>query len=162
MQFNRHATRPDGTRRDRLEAFAERFAAAGVAALVFDHRGFGDSTGEPDHLDPVIRMAHGGDDLVDLVLDARAAARSRPGCATSRGKGGGTQTGDAFDDIPGGALPAGTGRRMEFTGMTVLKVKDGLITEEIGLDDGVTALKQLGLIPRRLTRWLSTSRPRRR
>jgi hypothetical protein len=36
---------------------------------------------------------------------------------------------------------------MTFTGMTVLKVKDGLITEEIGLDDGVTALKQLGLIP---------------
>ena len=37
---------------------------------------------------------------------------------------------------------------MEFTGTTVLKVKDGLITEEIGLDDGVTALKQLGLIPK--------------
>ena len=35
----------------------------------------------------------------------------------------------------------------EFTGMTVLKVENGLITEEIGLDDGVTALKQLGLIP---------------
>ena len=31
-----------GTRRDRLGAFAERFAAAGFAALVFDHRGFGD------------------------------------------------------------------------------------------------------------------------
>jgi hypothetical protein len=36
---------------------------------------------------------------------------------------------------------------MEFTGITVLKVKDGLISEEIGLDDGVTALKQLDLIP---------------
>ena len=41
-----------GTRRDRLGAFAERFAAAGVAALVFDHRGFGDSSGEPDLFDP--------------------------------------------------------------------------------------------------------------
>jgi hypothetical protein len=57
------------------------------------------------------------------------------------------QTGDAFDDIPVGSLPAGTGKRMEFTGTTVLKVEHGLITEEIGLDDGVTALKQLGLIP---------------
>jgi alpha-beta hydrolase superfamily lysophospholipase len=37
-----------GTRRDRLGAFAERFAATGFAVLVFDHRGFGDSGGEPD------------------------------------------------------------------------------------------------------------------
>jgi alpha-beta hydrolase superfamily lysophospholipase len=41
-----------GTRRDRLGAFAERFAEAGFAAFVFDHRGFGDSGGEPDLFDP--------------------------------------------------------------------------------------------------------------
>lgn len=41
-----------GTRRDRLGAFADRFSAAGIAALVFDHRGFGDSTGEPDVFEP--------------------------------------------------------------------------------------------------------------
>jgi alpha-beta hydrolase superfamily lysophospholipase len=41
-----------GTRRDRLGPFAERFAAAGLAALVFDHRGFGDSGGEPDLFHP--------------------------------------------------------------------------------------------------------------
>ena len=35
---------------------------------------------------------------------------------------------------------------MRFTGVTILKVENGLITEELGLDDGVTALKQLGLI----------------
>jgi predicted ester cyclase len=61
-------------------------------------------------------------------------------------EGGGTQTGDAFDDMPYGPLAAGTGRVMRFTGTTVLKVENGLITEEIGLDDGVTALRQLGLI----------------
>jgi pimeloyl-ACP methyl ester carboxylesterase len=41
-----------GTRRDRLGAFAERFADAGIAALLFDHRGFGDSGGEPDLFEP--------------------------------------------------------------------------------------------------------------
>ena len=41
-----------GTRRDRLGAFAERIAQAGIAALVFDHRGFGDSEGEPDLFEP--------------------------------------------------------------------------------------------------------------
>ena len=60
--------------------------------------------------------------------------------------GGGTQTGDAFDDLPIGSLPAGTGKAMRFTGVTILKVENGLITEELGLDDGVTALRQLGLI----------------
>jgi alpha-beta hydrolase superfamily lysophospholipase len=45
-----------GTRRDRLGAFAERFAAAGFAALVFDHRGFGDSGGEPDLFDPARQL----------------------------------------------------------------------------------------------------------
>jgi hypothetical protein len=49
--------------------------------------------------------------------------------------------------MPLGGLPAGTGKTMRFTGITVLKVENGLITEEIGLDDGVAALQQLGAIP---------------
>ncbi len=61
-------------------------------------------------------------------------------------EGGGTHTGDAFDDMPIGSLPAGTDRTMRFTGTTILKVDNGLITEEVGLDDGVTVLQQLGLI----------------
>ena len=60
--------------------------------------------------------------------------------------GGGTHTGEAFGDMPIGSLPAATGKKMRFTGTTVLKVEDGLITEEVGLDDGVTVLQQLGLI----------------
>ncbi len=48
---------------------------------------------------------------------------------------------------PGGdRLLTSTGKTMRFTGTTVLKVENGLITEEIGLDDGVSALRQLGLI----------------
>ncbi|WP_418001721.1 ester cyclase [Mycobacterium sp. PDNC021] len=60
--------------------------------------------------------------------------------------GGGTHTGPAFDDMPIGALPAGSGKTMRFTGTSILKVVDGLIVEEVGLDDGVTVLQQLGLI----------------
>ena len=63
-----------------------------------------------------------------------------------RWEGGGTHTGPAFNDFLIGSLPAATGRKMHFTGTTVLRVKDGKIAEEIGLDDGVTALQQLGLI----------------
>src|SRR5215469_15080667 len=61
-------------------------------------------------------------------------------------EGGGTHTGPAFDDFLMGSLPAATGRKMHFTGTTVLKVINGKIVEEIGLDDGVTALTQLGLL----------------
>jgi predicted ester cyclase len=63
-----------------------------------------------------------------------------------RWEGGGTHTGAAFSDFLIGALPPATGRKMRFTGTTVLRVQDGKITEEVGLDDGVTALKQLELI----------------
>src|ERR1700744_5923145 len=34
----------------RLDAYAERFSAAGYACLVFDYRNFGDSEGEPRQL----------------------------------------------------------------------------------------------------------------
>ena len=63
-----------------------------------------------------------------------------------RWEGGGTHTGPAFNDFLIGSLPAATGRKMHFRGTTVLRLKDGKIVEEIGLDDGVTALLQLGLI----------------
>ena len=63
-----------------------------------------------------------------------------------RWEGGGTHTGAAFDDFVIGALPAASGRKMHFTGTTVLRVENGRISEEVGLDDGVTALQQLGLI----------------
>ncbi len=63
-----------------------------------------------------------------------------------RWEGGGTHTGPAFSDFLIGSLPAATGRKIRFTGTTVLKVVNGKIVEEVGLDDGVTALTQLGLI----------------
>src|SRR3982074_2700599 len=41
--------------------------------------------------------------------------------------GGGTHTGDAFDDMPIGALPANTGKSMRVTGISILKVENGPI-----------------------------------
>ena len=63
-----------------------------------------------------------------------------------RWEGGGTHTGPAFSDFLIGSLPAATGRKMRFTGTTLLRLQNGKIVEEIGLDDGVTALTQLGLL----------------
>ena len=82
----------------------------------------------------------------DLAFGATAELIAEGPYVVGQWVGGGTQTGDAFDDMPIGSLPAGSGKTMRFTGTTVLKVENGLITEEIGLDDGVTVLQQLGLI----------------
>lgn len=81
-------------------------------------------------------------------LDFRGAADliAEGDYVVGRWEGGGTHTGPAFDDFLAGGLPAATGRKMHFTGTTVLRLKDGKIVEEIGLDDGVKALTQLGLM----------------
>ena len=63
-----------------------------------------------------------------------------------RWEGGGTHTGPAFSDFLIGSLPAASGRKMRFTGTALLRLQNGKIVEEIGLDDGVTALTQLGLL----------------
>ncbi len=63
-----------------------------------------------------------------------------------RWEGGGSHTGPAFSDFVVGSLPSNSGRKMHFTGTTVLRVKDGKIVEEIGLDDGAAALQQLGIL----------------
>jgi alpha-beta hydrolase superfamily lysophospholipase len=57
-----------GTREARLWAFAERFRAAGIAALVFDYRHFGDSEGEPRQLLSISRQL---DDWRGAVAFAR-------------------------------------------------------------------------------------------
>ena len=63
-----------------------------------------------------------------------------------RWEGGGTHTGPAFNDFLAGSLPVASGRKMHFTGTIVLRVENGKIAEEVGLDDGVTALMQLGIL----------------
>ena len=84
--------------------------------------------------------------LHDLGFAGTADLIAEGDCVVGRWEGGGTHTGPAFSDFLAGALPAGSGRRMRFSGVTVLRVENGKIAEEIGLDDGVTALQQLGLL----------------
>ena len=99
----------------------------------------------------------GRDDIKAFMTDFRAAFPDLNFWGTAdliaegdlvvgRWEGGGTHTGPAFKDFLAGGLPAATGRKMRFTGTTVLKVIDGRIVEEVGLDDGVAALTQLGLL----------------
>jgi predicted ester cyclase len=99
----------------------------------------------------------GRDDIKAFMADFRAAFPdlhfwgaaeliAEGDYVVGRWQGGGTHTGPAFSDFLIGSLPAATGRKMRFTGTTVLRIKDGKIAEEVGLDDGVTALQQLGLI----------------
>jgi predicted ester cyclase len=99
----------------------------------------------------------GRDDIKTFMADFRAAFPdlhfwgaadliAEGDYVVGRWQGGGTHTGPAFSDFLIGSLPAATGRKMRFTGTTVLRIEDGKIAEEVGLDDGVTALQQLGLI----------------
>jgi predicted ester cyclase len=82
----------------------------------------------------------------DLNFRGAAELIAEGDYVVGRWQGGGTHTGPEFSDFLIGSLPAATGRKMHFTGTTVLRIKDGKIAEEVGLDDGVTALQQLGLI----------------
>jgi predicted ester cyclase len=99
----------------------------------------------------------GREDLRNFMMDFRAAFPDLKfwGAAdliaegdyvVGRWEGGGTHTGPAFSDFLSGSLPPASGRKMHFTGTTVLRVENGKIAEEIGLDDGVTALMQLGIL----------------
>jgi predicted ester cyclase len=103
---------------------------------------------------------HGRDDIKVFMHDFRAAFPDLNFWGTAplltdgnyvigQWEGGGTHTGPAFGDFLVGGLPANSGRTMHFTGITILKLKDGKILQEVGLDDGVTALTQLGLLVKR-------------
>jgi predicted ester cyclase len=63
-----------------------------------------------------------------------------------RWEGGGTHTGPAFSDLAVGSLPKASGRKMRFTGTSVLRIENGKIAEEMGQEGALSALQQLGLI----------------
>ena len=63
------------TRRDRLPAYAERYADAGFAVLLFDYRGFGDSGGGPRQ---VIDIRRQQEDYEAAIVAARGLDGHRP------------------------------------------------------------------------------------
>ncbi|MET0558452.1 MAG: alpha/beta fold hydrolase [Solirubrobacterales bacterium] len=85
-----------GTRRDGLGPFAERFAAAGIAALLFDHRGFGDSGGEADRFEPRRQL----EDWRAAIAEVRALPGVDPARVATFGSsmGGGNALAAAVDD----------------------------------------------------------------
>ena len=65
----------------------------------------------------------------DLAFSGAADLIAEGDYVVGRWKGGGTHTGPAFSDFLVGSLPAATGRKMQFTGTTVLRIEKGKITE---------------------------------
>ena len=65
-----------GVREQRLDAYAERFGGAGLAALVFDYRHFGASSGEPRQLLDITRQL---DDWAAAIAFVRSRAEIDPG-----------------------------------------------------------------------------------
>ena len=63
----------------------------------------------------------------DLNFQGAADLIAEGDYVVGRWVGGGTHTGPAFSDFLIGALPAATGKKMHFTGTTVLKIVNGKI-----------------------------------
>lgn len=59
---------------------------------------------------------------------------------------GGTHTGPAYSDFRMGSLVAMSGRKMRFSGTTLFRIEDQYIVEELGQEDALTAMLQLGLL----------------
>ena len=70
----------------RLPAYAERFAAAGLAVLLFDYRGFGARGGEPRQVADIGAQL---DDWRTAIAYARGSTgSSASGCSAPRSRGG--------------------------------------------------------------------------
>lgn len=73
----------------------------------------------------------------DFVCEGRLCCRTLGRLGHSHGS--------RYCDFLVGCLPVASAEKMRFSGTTVLRISNGKIAEQISLDDGVTALLQLGL-----------------
>jgi predicted ester cyclase len=86
------------------------------------------------------------DAFPDLNFEGVGTLIAEGNYVVGRWQGGGTHTGPAFSDFRLGSLPAALGKKMMFAGTTVLRLEDGRIAEELGQEDALSAMLQLGLI----------------
>jgi predicted ester cyclase len=82
----------------------------------------------------------------DLCFQGAGDLIAEGNYVVARWEGSGTHTGPAFSDFRMGSLPAASGRKMKFTGTSVFRIDQGRIAEDLGQEDALTAMFQLGLI----------------
>jgi predicted ester cyclase len=65
----------------------------------------------------------------------------------ARWEGGGTHTGKAITEIPhGGPIPAESGQKIFFSGVSLLKFRDGKVISDVGEEGAIDAHLQLGAV----------------
>jgi predicted ester cyclase len=107
--------------------------------------------------DPLHEPKRGRDAVAEFITDFRRAFPDLSRRAVEdpivqnnrvvvRWEGSGTHTGPAYCGFRMGSLAAMSGRKMRFSGTTVFRVEDRYIVEELGQEDALTAMLQLGLL----------------
>jgi predicted ester cyclase len=85
--------------------------------------------------------------LPDLTFWATEELLSAGDYVVARWGGGGTHTGKALTELPhGGPIPAGSGRKVFFKGMSLLRFRDGKVIEDVGDEGAIDAHLQLGAV----------------
>lgn len=127
-----------GTRRMGLPAFAERFAEAGLAVLLFDYRGFGDSAGTPRNLVSPSRHVADWDAAVAHARSLSGVDGDRLGVAGWSFSGGhGLVTAARRDDVAAyaGCVPFSDGARTLASVVRQQGLSFGLRATAAGLRD---------------------------
>ena len=101
---------------------------------------------------------HGPESVIEMLTSFRESLPDLKFWATeellpagdyvvARWEGGGTHTGKALTELPhGGPIPAGSGRKVFFKGMSVLRFRDGKVIEDVGEEGAIDAHLQLGAV----------------
>ena len=98
--------------------------------------------------EPVISMLTSfRESLPDLKFWATEELLPAGDYVVARWEGGGTHTGKALTELPhGGPIPAGSGRKVFFKGMSLLRFRDGKVIEDVGEEGAIDAHLQLGAV----------------